>query len=122
MPIGRSAGTRDSRGGGDRVCRSGADYLPGESEVLSAAEDHACLGGSCRRRSCAGSGGLASGAGGAALRESILGICSGDRAFLSVATLCARDSSGSHHREKRKIGDGAHIGPYCYVEEDVEIG
>src|SRR5258708_19433198 len=21
-----------------------------------------------------------------------------------------------------KIGDGAHIGPYCYVEEDVEIG
>jgi len=42
--------------------------------------------------------------------------------FLSVAALCAGDSSDGDHRESARIGEGAHVGPYCYVEEDVEIG
>src|SRR6266849_976014 len=120
MPIGRPAGTRDSRGGGDRVCRSGADYLPGESAVLSAAEDHACLGGSCRRRSCAGSGGLASGAGGAALRESILGICSGDRVILQNGVVIGGDGLGFAKQKDGRWYKMAQSGP-AVLEDDVEV-
>src|SRR2546430_8751469 len=42
-----------------------------------------------RRRNYPGAGGVAAGACGAALRQSLFGICTGDRAFLSAATLCA---------------------------------
>src|ERR1700694_3314104 len=113
MPIGRCGATLDSRGGGDRAGRSGVDYVPCESAVLSAAEDGARLGGSCRRRDFAGSRGVPAGTRCAALAQSLLGICSGDRALLSVATLCPGAKIGNDFfahahavvREYCRIGD-----------------
>src|SRR6266704_1414321 len=102
MPLGRPAGTRDSRGGWNGVRRSGADNIPRESAVLSVAPFHACLRGSGRGRHQDGASSRSPASCRAAHAESLSRVCPRARAFLSATKLCAGDPSDSHYREERE--------------------
>src|SRR5229473_8718963 len=112
MLIGRPSGNRDSRGGWDRVCRSRADYVSGESAILPVAEDDARLGSPHRRRNYPGPRVVHARPCRAALIKSLPRVCPCARVFLSTTTLRAGDSSDRDHREERAYRRG---GPYRTV-------
>ena len=57
-----------------------------------------------------------------ALGRSIPRFRARHRTVLCAAAICASDSSHGGDRPTAQIGEGAHIGPYCFVDEGAEIG